>query len=56
MEDNGIETRQERRERKLQSRRERIKKHGKNLAALYKTAIAKRIDYLRNRKEKDREL
>jgi hypothetical protein len=37
------ETRQERRERKLRARRERMKKHGKNLARIYRDAIKKRL-------------
>jgi len=49
------ETRQERRERKLTSKRERIRKHGRNLAQLYKEAIVKRINKLRADKQKDRE-
>ena len=49
------ETRQERRERKLTSKRERVRKHGRNLAQLYKEAIVKRINKLRADKQKDRE-
>jgi len=37
------ETRQERREKKLQKKRERIPKHGKNLAKMYMDAILKRF-------------
>jgi len=37
------ETRQESRERKLRRRRERIPKHGKNLAKVYMDAILKRL-------------
>ncbi len=37
------ETKQERRERKLRRRRERIPKHGKNLAKVYMDAILKRL-------------
>jgi hypothetical protein len=37
------ETRQERREKKLKKKRERIPKHGKNLARLYMDAILKRL-------------
>ena len=55
MEEEYRETRQERRERKLTSKRERVKKHGRNLAQLYKAAIAKRINKLRSDKEKGRE-
>ncbi len=39
----GTETRQERREKKLKTKRERIPKHGKRLARIYKEAILKRI-------------
>jgi len=38
-----IETRQERRERKLKKKRERVQKHGKNLARIYVEAILKRL-------------
>jgi len=38
-----IETRQERREKKLQKKRERVPKHGKNLARIYMDAILKRL-------------
>ncbi len=38
-----IETRQERREKKLKKKRERIPKHGKNLAKVYMDAICKRL-------------
>jgi len=38
-----IETKQERRERKLKKKRERIPKHGKNLARIYVDAILKRL-------------
>ncbi len=37
------ETRQERRERKLKKKRERIPKHSKNLARIYMEAILKRL-------------
>lgn len=37
------ETRQERREDKLRKRRESIKKHGKNLAQIYRNAVTKRL-------------
>jgi len=37
------ETRQERRERKLKKKRERVPKHGKNLARVYMEAILKRL-------------
>lgn len=35
------ETRQERREKKLQKKRERIQQHGKGLARIYRDAILK---------------
>ena len=38
-----METRQERREKKLRKKRERIPKHGKNLARIYVEAIIKRL-------------
>jgi hypothetical protein len=37
------ETKQERREKKLKKKRERIPKHGKNLAKVYMDAIMKRL-------------
>ena len=37
------DTRQERRDRKLRKKRERIPKHGKNLARVYLDAVIKRI-------------
>ena len=37
------ETRQERREKKLKKKRERIPKHGKGLARVYMEAILKRL-------------
>ena len=40
---NDIETRQERREKKLKKKRERMPKHGKNLARIYMDAIMKRL-------------
>ena len=38
-----IETRQERREKRLQKKRERIPKHGQSLARIYIDAILKRL-------------
>ena len=43
MNDREIPTRQERREAKLRKKRERIPKHGKNLARVYIDAIIKRL-------------
>ena len=40
---NGMDTRQERREKKLRKKRERVPKHGKNLAKVYMDAIVKRL-------------
>ena len=37
------ETRQERREKKLKKKRERVRKHSKGLAAIYRNAILKRL-------------
>ncbi len=37
-----LETRQERREKKLQKKRGQIPQHGKSLAKIYKNAIEKR--------------
>ncbi|MBA7606292.1 hypothetical protein ES703_13440 [subsurface metagenome] len=38
-----METRQERREKKLKKKRERMLKHGKNLARVYIDALMKRL-------------
>ena len=43
MNDNHIETKQERRAKKLRKKRERMPKHGKNLARVYMDAIMKRL-------------
>jgi hypothetical protein len=43
MGEDRIETRQERREKKLRKKRERMPKHGKNLAKTYMDAILKRL-------------
>jgi hypothetical protein len=40
--ENHVESRQERREKKLLSRKERIAKHGKNIAQIYKNVVGKR--------------
>jgi hypothetical protein len=40
---NGAETRQERREKKLRKKKERMAKHGKGLARTYMDAIMKRL-------------
>ncbi len=49
------ETRQQRREEKLQKKQERVAKHGRGLARLYKEAIIKRINHLRKEKQKGQE-
>jgi hypothetical protein len=40
---NHRETRQERREKKLRKRQERIAKHGKSLGQMYRDAVTKRL-------------
>ena len=52
MSDEGLETRQERREQKLESKRARMRTHGKGLARVYKEAILKQINKLRADKQK----
>jgi hypothetical protein len=42
-ESQGDDTRQERREKKLRKKRERMKKHGKGLAKTYMDVIMKRL-------------
>lgn len=42
-ESGDAETKQERREKKLQKKRERIPKHGKNLARIYMDAVLKKL-------------
>jgi len=46
--ENEVETRQQRRQKKLDKKKERIRKHGKSLAQTYRDAILKR---LRGKKE-----
>ncbi len=43
MNDERRETRQEHREKKLRKKKERLPKHGKNLARVYMDAILKRL-------------
>ena len=43
MNNEDTETRQERRERRLKKKKERLPKHGKNLARVYMDAILKRF-------------
>jgi len=39
----STETRQERREKRLRKKRERVPKHGRNLAKIYMDAVIKRL-------------
>ena len=39
-----METKQERREKKLKKKKERIAQHGKGLATIYKDAVLKRLE------------
>ena len=43
MSNDEVETKQERREKKLKKKRERMAKHGKSLARIYMDAILKRL-------------
>jgi hypothetical protein len=43
VDNNSADTRQERRDRKLRKKRERMPKHGKNLAKVYFDAVMKRL-------------
>ena len=43
MNNNEPETKQQRREKKLKRKRERMSKHGQGLANIYKEAILKRL-------------
>ena len=43
MNDEKVETKQERREKKLEKKRERMPKHGRSLVKIYKDAILKRL-------------
>ena len=46
------ETRQERRAQRLRMRRERMKKHGRSLAQIYRDAILKRLKERRGGRQK----
>jgi len=50
-----IETRQERREKKLKKKRERIPKHGQSLARIYVEAILKRLKRRKIDKQQEKE-
>ena len=52
MNNNEPETKQERREKKLRKKQERMSKHGQKLAHIYKEAILKQINKLRREKHK----
>lgn len=43
MSEEEVRTRQERRDEKRRKQRERVKKHGKNLARVYVDAVLKRL-------------
>ena len=43
MSNDDLESRQERREKKLRKERERMVKHGRSLAQIYRDAIMKRL-------------
>jgi hypothetical protein len=47
-----IVTRQEKREERLEKKKEKMPQHGKSTARVYKEAILKRIDQLRSDKDK----
>ena len=47
-----IQTRQERREKRLEKKKEKMPQHGRGLSRVYKEAILKRIDQLRGDKDK----
>ncbi len=49
------DTRQERREERLDKKKEKMPQHGKQTGRLYKEAIVKRIRHLRDEKEKGKE-
>ena len=51
-----IETRQEKREKRLEKKKEKIPQHGKSISRVYKEAISKRIDTLRSNKDKRKRL
>jgi acyl-CoA reductase-like NAD-dependent aldehyde dehydrogenase len=43
MNDNDLETKQERREKKLRKGKEHMRQHGKDIAKIYHNAILKRL-------------
>ncbi len=51
-----IVTRQEKREERLEKKKEKMPQHGKSTARVYKEAILKRIDELRSDKDKRKRL
>lgn len=46
-------TRQERREQRLEKKKEKMPQHGRGVGRVYKEAILKRVDQLRDEKEKE---
>ena len=52
MNEEDVETKQERREKKRKKKRERVPQHGRSLARVYKEVILKRIKRLRTEKQK----
>lgn len=51
-----ITTRQERREQRLDKKKEKMPQHSRGLGRVYKEAILKRIDQLRGNKDKRKRL
>ena len=51
-----ITTRQERREQRLDKKKEKMPQHGRALSRVYKQAIQKRINHLREDKDKRKRL
>ncbi len=51
-----ITTRQERREQRLDKKKEKMPQHGRGLGRVYKEAILKHIDQLRGNKDKRKRL
>lgn len=51
-----VTTRQERREQRLEKKKEKMPQHGRGVGRVYKEAILKRVDQLRDEKEKRKRL
>jgi hypothetical protein len=56
MQKDDITTRQERREQRLDKKKEKMPQHSRGLGRVYKEAILKRIDQLRGNKDKRKRL